>query len=365
MVKEVRPTALSLNPSQKPSVFFLYTELGGYTLACMKKLASTGVDVHVVHFPVNNEAPFKLDATPGLLYYQNSEFSREELLQIVRSKSPSLIVCSGWVDKNYLYVCRKMRGSCQLALAIDNQWRSTWKQRFGSLFARWSFIRYFDHIWVPGKRQVTYARKMGVSESKVHTGFYCCDVKLYEDYYQSTSFSKRKNLPKRFLYVGRYFDYKGVSDLWEAFSDLHKEFPNEWELWCVGMGDLVPPPHPSIRHFGFVQPNEMVDVIRNTSVFVMPSRFDQWGVALQEFCIAGYPVLCSDRVGASDTFLEEGVNGFGFTGEDISGLKEAMKRIVLLEEEQLHQMGERSHLKGLLITPESWLQTVNELMKNE
>jgi glycosyltransferase involved in cell wall biosynthesis len=358
----------SSSPKQllkKPSVFFLYTELGGYTLACIKKLANTGIDVHVVHFPVNKEAPFKLEATEGLHFYQNTEFSKEGLLQLVRSKAPALIICSGWVDKNYIYVCRQMRGYCKLTLAIDNQWRSTWKQRLGSLVARWSFIRYFDHIWVPGKRQVRYARKMGVNESKIHTGFYCCDVKLYEDYYQSAYISKKEKLPKRFLYVGRYFDYKGIGDLWEAFTILQQELPNEWELWCVGMGDLVPLPHPSIRHFGFVQPDEMLAVVKDSGVFVMPSRFDQWGVALQEFCIAGYPLICSDRVGASDTFLEEGINGFGFPGEDIPGLKEAMKRMVLSGEKELQQMGAKSHLKGISITPESWIQTVYELMKNE
>jgi len=347
---------------QKYKVFFLYTELGGYTLACMRKLVSCGVEVHVVHFPVNKEAPFKLIVEEGLFYYENTIFTKEQLLLLIKKEAPSLIVCSGWVNKDYLYVCKKMRGHTSLVMAIDNQWRGTNKQRFGSIFAKWSFLKYFDHIWVPGNRQKKYVEKMGFDVSKVATGFYCCDVNLYNNYFLKSITVKQKEIPKRFLYVGRYFDYKGITDLWDAFVRFQDESPNEWELWCVGTGDLEPIKHPKIKHFGFIQPEEMESIINGCGVFVMPSRFDQWGVALQEFSIAGFPLICSDRVGASDTFLMQGENGYSFQGEVVNDLVKAMKIIRDTTNSDLHMMAEKSHQLGMTITAESWIQTVYKLI---
>jgi glycosyltransferase involved in cell wall biosynthesis len=346
-----------------PCVLFLYTELGGYTFACMKKLAAEGVEVHVVHFPVNAEAPFQFASSEGLTLYVNTAYNRTELLDKVLDIKPDLVFCSGWVNKEYLFVCRKLQGRATLVMCMDNQWRATPKQYVGSCIARFSFLRIFDKTWVPGTRQVEYARRMGFSLADIHTGFYCCDVNLYQSYYASSLEKKMQEIPKRFLYVGRYFDYKGITDLWSAFVKLQQNFPNEWELWCVGMGTEVPVQHPQIKHFGFVQPQEMGDIVSGSGVFVMPSRFDQWGVALQEFAIAGFPLICSNRVGASDTYLKQRENGFLFQGEDVEDLMEAMKKTIASSPSTLKTMAQKSHELGLAITPETWVKTVKDLLQ--
>jgi glycosyltransferase involved in cell wall biosynthesis len=348
---------------KKNKVLILYTELGGYTLACLKLLAAKGVEVHVVHFPVNKEAPFLFSNEPGLTFYVSTQFERKELLALALEIEPLLVICSGWVNKDYMAVCRKLKGKATLTISIDNQWRGTAKQYLGMLGSRFSFLRIFDYAWVPGERQVKYVKKMGFTSQQIHTGFYCCDTSLYSGYYEAALPVKKQTFPRRFLYVGRYFDYKGVGDLWAAFKNLQEEEPNEWELWCVGMGDLTPIVHPKIKHFGFVQPPEMAEIIKGAGVFIMPSRFDQWGVALQEFSIAGFPLICSDRVGASEAFLDDTVNGFGFAGENIRDLTGAMKKIIGMNSDALKVMAERSHLKGLSITPDTWERTLLSMVK--
>ncbi len=351
-----------MRSSTQIKILFLYTELGGYNFACMKHLANSGLQVHVVHFPVNKEAPFSFTDGPGLSLYVNTGFQRQELIELAEKIQPDLLLCSGWVNKDYIAVCRKLKGKTVLVLGLDNQWRGTFKQFVGRIAAPFSFLRMFDKVWVPGRRQVNYARKMGFRSAQIHTGAYCCDVDLYLEIFNSTFPDRKKHFPHRFLYVGRYFDYKGVSDLWSAFVQLQHEHPNDWELWCVGMGDLEPILHPKIKHFGFIQPSQMEEIIKGAGVFIMPSRFDQWGVALQEFAIAGFPLICSNRVGASDTFLKDGVNGYSFEGERISSLFEAMKKITVMKEEALLLMAKASHECGMAITPESWEATLRNLL---
>ena len=52
----------------------LYTELAQYSIACFKALSRLDVNLLVVHWPINAEAPFKLD-----LSFIDSHYSRDQL----------------------------------------------------------------------------------------------------------------------------------------------------------------------------------------------------------------------------------------------------------------------------------------------
>src|SRR5207247_481782 len=130
----------------------------------------------------------------------------------------------------------------------------------------------------------------------------------------------------RFLYVGRYYDFKGITDLWEAFIQLQSARPNEWELWCLGAGSIAPVEHPKIKHFGFVQPTDLEPIIEQCGVFVLPSRFEPWGVVAQEYVASGFPLLLSRAVGAGEAFLEPGKNGYFFESGNVAQIKEQLQK---------------------------------------
>jgi glycosyltransferase involved in cell wall biosynthesis len=219
-------------------------------------------------------------------------------------------------------------------------------------------LKRFSHVWVPGNIQKTYALKLGFKEQQIRMGFYSADTNYFSSLYDSIKEEKKKYFPKRFIYVGRYYDFKGISNLWNAFIDLQNENPNEWELWCLGTGTVAPVNHPKIKHFGFVQPGDLLEYVKNTGVFVMPSLFEPWGVALHEFAAMGFPLVVSDSVGASEVFVKDKVNGFLFQAEKTDSLKEKLKTIMQLTSEQLTLMGDESRKRALLITPDKWAETV-------
>jgi glycosyltransferase involved in cell wall biosynthesis len=348
---------------ENPRVLFLYTELAGYTLACLNALASAGAEVHVVRRPVNKEAPFIFDGGGKVLFYERSQLSRTSLLELTEEIQPSLIVVSGWIDKDYLYIARKLRKRGQLVLAFDNQWTASLRQRIAGLVARCSFVRNFDHVWVPGQRQAEFARKLGFKAEQIHYGFYSCDSNLYNAYFESGKAGKEKCFPKRFVFVGRYYEFKGIQDLWDAFAALQKEKERGWELWCLGTGDITPMQFPGIRHFGFVQPDQMEQIIKESGVFIMPSHFEPWGVAVHEFAAAGFPLLCSDKVGAADAFLNLGINGYIYEAGDVEGLKNNMRKFTVMPDNQLLEMGRLSHVLSKSISPDSWAQEALSLSR--
>ncbi|WP_161887655.1 glycosyltransferase family 4 protein [Pontibacter russatus] len=350
----------------KTKFLFLYTELAGYFLSCIKALvAEHPAEVHLVRWPVNEEAPFLFEIPEGVIVYEKQEYKREQLVALCQHIQPGLIFCSGWIDKDYLAVVRSFKKQIPVLVGMDNHWFGSPKQHVARLLAPFTLQRLFTHAFVAGAPQKAYALKLGFKELQILQGYYSADVAYFNKIYQETKAQKDTSFPKRFIYVGRYVPQKGITDLWQAFAQLQEEHPNEWELWCLGTGPLEGEalPHAKIKHFGFVQPSQMQEYSSQTGVFVLPSHFEPWGVVVHEFAAAGFPLLCSNKVGAATAYLQEDVNGFSFAAGDVNGLKEAMKKMVSLSDAKLLEMGEKSVALALQNTPSIWADKLMGLVQ--
>ena len=87
-------------------------------------------------------------------------------------------------------------------------------------------------------------------------------------------------------------------------------------------------------------------------VFVLPSRYDGWGVVINQALGAGLPVICSDQVGAGYDLVEEGLNGLKFRAGDEQDLAKAMQRLAD-QPEAIEPWGEVSREKARSWTPAS------------
>jgi glycosyltransferase involved in cell wall biosynthesis len=340
----------------RTKIVFLYSEIAGYFMACANALVKEA-DVMVVRWPKNNEAPFDFTISKDVIMLDKSKFRLDDLQKKVLGFEPDILVCCGWMDKDYLRIVKKLDPAVKKVLSLDNHWTGSLKQRIASLLSPFYLKKMFTHAWVPGNKQATFAKKLGFGEN-ILKGFYCADTILFEQKYRETFERKRKVLPKRFLYVARYVKHKGIFEMWEAFNQLQKEYPNEWELWCLGTGDEFENRVESdkIKHFGFVQPNEMDDFIANSAVYILPSTFEPWGVSTQEFAICGFPLLLSDAIGSAEKFLVS--NGILFPAGDTNEIKNAMLQIVKASDEVLIEMGEKSHELGMSHQISDWVSTI-------
>jgi len=138
------------------------------------------VDVHVVKHPDNyEEAPFKLSVPNHIILYQRSDFNQKELLFKIEDIQPDIIICSGWTDKSYLSICKKFRKKIPTVLCMDNKWQGTLRQIIASHLSPLFFHNRFSTIWIPGKPQYTYAKKLGFNQDNIITGMYSGDVDLF------------------------------------------------------------------------------------------------------------------------------------------------------------------------------------------
>jgi glycosyltransferase involved in cell wall biosynthesis len=341
---------------------FLYTEIADYFLACCQELSVKG-EVHVIRYPVNKEAPFQFNHATSVKLYNRNDFSYQQLQKFSKDLKPDIIICSGWIDNDYLKLCKTYFKKVPTVLTCDTHWRGDLKQKIATVLSRFTLLRIFSNAWVPGLAQKQYVEKLGFKEQQINLGFYSCNHAKFNAAYIQTKKEKEFAFPRRFIYVGRYYEFKGLKELWQAFIELQDEQPNDWELWCLGTGDLKPVEHPKIKHFGFVQPLELNQFIKESGVFVLPSRFEPWGVVVHEFAAAGFPLLLSDAVGAKEQFLKIGQNGFSFKENSVSQLKSALTKYIQLSNQDLVKMAQVSNELSKSITPETWVKTISKILK--
>jgi glycosyltransferase involved in cell wall biosynthesis len=351
--------------SKKYKLVFLYTELATYFLSCLEKLIESGtVEVHLFRWPLNKEAPFDFKFHPEIKVYERKKYKSSELLKIMENIQPDLIYCSGWLDRGYKKVAKNYKKKIPVIVGIDNQWVGDFKQKIASFLSPFLVKKYFNKVWVPGDSQKLFAQKLGYKDKDILTGFYSADTDFFNEYFNRFQEIKKTKFPKRFIFVGRYLSFKGIYEMWDSFIELQTELPNDWELWCLGTGAEYEKrfEHEKIKHFGFVQPEEIQNFIRDTGVFILPSTFEPWGVVIHEFAASGFPIITTDKVGSASQFVKNGENGFIVEAGNKFKLKEAMKKMMDSSSEKLIEMSEASHLLAQNITPTKWAKQILDLL---
>lgn len=339
-------------------IAFLYSEVAGYFLAGIEQLAKNA-EVLIFRWPVNKEAPFKLPEIENVEILDRSEFDQSQLEQKLHDFNPDTLVCSGWMDKGYVKAVKSFKKKIPTVLTLDNHWNGSLKQHVAVWMSGFFLNNVFSHAWVPGEPQAIYAKKLGYKGDKLITGFYCANSAFFQETFEATFSKKRLNFPKRFLYVARYVEHKGIFEMWEAFKQIKAELNTDWELWCLGTGDEYENriEAEGISHFGFVQPKEMQQYIEDTGVYILPSKFEPWGVTVQEFAISGFPLIISDQVGSRTQFLKV-ENGIEIKSGNVESLKKAMKSIIDLSEKELISMAEKSNEIGMSYQSKDWAKRI-------
>lgn len=344
-------------------ILFLYTELAEYTIACMQALKNhTDVDdILVIHYPINPEAPFKFNFSDIGRFVSISSFDKKkELFNLVDNFHPDKIIVSGWINKWYNEVCRRYRKKAVAVLTMDNHYKGTFKQKIYSLLFPIFFKRNYKYCWVPGPPQEIYALKLGFHKQQIFQGFYCCNEVKFDLIYNRVKGEKASKFPRRFLCVARYVPQKNYDRLWNSFVKWQDNNPNEWELWCAGTGEGFEHRinHPKIRHLGFVQPEEWDNIIKETGVFVLASLDEPWGVAVQEFSCAGYPLFISNTIGAGTVFFKG--NGYNFNPVSDDEFIKGFDYFNSLEDKELKILSFNSHKNSKWITLKKWAMTVTD-----
>lgn len=275
-------------------------------------------------------------------------------MDLAATIKPSIAYVSGWMDRDYLRVCRFLRrAGVPVVSGFDDQWTGTLRQKVASFTPAAIRKMHFSHAWVFGPYQFEFAARLGFT--KQETIFNCCsaDLALFNGAYLKAQPAKRLKYPHRFLCVARFDGVKGIDLLVSVWKSIRRD-RRDWELCFIGNGPLAESlaNEPDVSVKQFIQPDQLVDEVVAGGCLVLPSRKEPWGLVLHEFAAAGLPIICSDACGAAPLFVVAGDNGYVCQAGDVESLERSMMNVIKSSDDDLRAMSTRSHEYGQRITPE-------------
>ncbi|MEP0918344.1 glycosyltransferase family 4 protein [Leptolyngbya sp. DQ-M1] len=170
---------------------------------------------------------------------------------------------------------------------------------------------------------------------------------------------ERPRKPITILFCGQMIERKGVDLLLQAFDRLIQS-GTQARLLLVGreaelpemMRSLSSKTQQQIDYAGFHDPEYLPQFFKQADLFVLPSRYDGWGVVVNQAVGAGLPIICSDAVGAAVDLVEPGVNGAIVPAGDAIALYQALS-FYTQDSKAIQQASQASQIKAATLTPEA------------
>ena len=176
---------------------------------------------------------------------------------------------------------------------------------------------------------------------------------------------------KRVITIGRYAYQKGYDMLLQAWSKVEKQYP-DWTLDIFGQGDQTE--YRKLMTDLGIDTNRchlngpVEDVTKNyldSSIFVLSSRFEGFGLVLVEAMACGLPVVSFDCPAGPDEIITDGVDGILVPSGDVHVMAEKLMALMADEElrKRLGQQARRSAKRYDMKTIASQWTTLFEKVK--
>lgn len=311
-------------------ILVYWSTISGYMAACWRELASRpSVQLRVVAYRTGQDTSFSEELMQGIDWVPLDEHLRQSQTDIektLRDFDPDAVVIAGWINKFYTQLPATFADRRRLwIMGMDRPWQGGLRQWIAPIALR-SYLQHINLAWVTGERCRQFAKHLGFTDKRIHSGVYGVDVSGL----QAIAARRRVEQPaRRFLFVGRYVEEKGIDLLVEGYRAYRESVANPWDLICCGqgvMGHLLRD-QPGVTNRGFVQPHDVHDELARASALIMPSRFDPWPLTIVESCAAGVTVACSAACGSAVELVRDGYSGFVFPTGDSKAIAETMRGI--------------------------------------
>jgi len=125
------------------------------------------------------------------------------------------------------------------------------------------------------------------------------------------------------LYVGKFLKTKGIYELIEISKTTNYHFI------FVG-GDRVhiakdlDKKSNNIRFIPYLEKDDILELMSISSVFVLPTYSDVWGLVIVEAIMAGVPVVTTSECNAGVELIKNGINGYIVPPREINLLKDSI-----------------------------------------
>ena len=175
--------------------------------------------------------------------------------------------------------------------------------------------------------------KLKYSEIKLHTIYNGIDIEKFKSNFNENSIEMKIGL------VGRLDTQKGVDILLKSFALILKKHPS-LKLDIIGAGPLKKELikltanlkiSNKVNFLGKISQESVIKKMKTWKIFVLPSRWEAFGLVLIEANALGIPVI-STRVEAIPEVIKDNYNGLLIKSEDFKSLALKIDELLLSPE---------------------------------
>jgi len=228
----------------------------------------------------------------------------------------------------------------------------------------WLFKQFKAFLSIGSYNSELY-RHFGVPEAAIFSAPYCVDNEFFSEGAAAQAL-KAKQLRRKlgilesdmvFLFMAKFIDRKRPLDLIGAAA--RNRSCRGSHVILVGGGELMEACQSAITEneltnvhlVGFVNQSELPTYYAAADVFVLPSKYETWGLVLNEAMACALPGIVSNGCGAAEDMVIEGKTGFSYPVGDVRRLAELMM-FMANNKEICRQMGQHAaeHIHKFSVT---------------
>jgi glycosyltransferase involved in cell wall biosynthesis len=312
----------------------------------------------------DHEFVHNISTQPGSNHYRG--IINPDLIGKVYQFNPDAILIYGWKFDSHLKLMRHFHGKLPILFRGDSTLLNETPGFSIRKFLRFSALKWvYGHIDIalsPGKSSDDYFKACGLIEDQIIRAPHVVDNDFFSvetDQKEKEAMVWRKQLAipddhKVFLFAGKLEPQKDPELLINAFFKL-LEKRQDIHLIIVGSGilenklkALVASLTKSltsdicrltsvVSFIPFQNQSRMPIIYRMADVFVLPSRSETWGLAVNEAMASGRPVIVSNKCGCAKELIEDGKNGFVFIACNEQDLITKMGSTLLADTQMMRQ----------------------------
>lgn len=200
----------------------------------------------------------------------------------------------------------------------------------------------------------------GVAKEKVHTVYAGANwhgIELPDIEAKHIDIKSDVNI----LLTGIDFYRKGTDIAIEAVDILNKNSDRRFILNLCGTNREIEQKDYIVNH-GFTDKKKLVSLLQKCDLFVLPSRFDCFGIAFIEAMTFGLPCI-GRKLCAMPEMIDEGINGELVTDDNPDKLAELIVKICS-DENLYHSYSENAIEKAKMFTWENTAERIMNVLNN-
>lgn len=267
-------------------------------------------------------------------YIKKQRLHKEKMKRIIKEIKPDILISLGNEDRNFLYQFKSKKLKVIREYHFNKKYMLENKNK-NFLYNLKSQYMYLKEIFLLNKydEAIVLTKKDKEEWNNEEKKVIPNSLTFYPK-----EFSKCEN--KRIISVGRLDYLKGYDILIDTWNIVSKKYPN-WIIEIYGEGSEREKLQKKINILGLEKTFLLKGATKNiqekyleSSIYVMSSRVEAFGMVLIEAMACGLPVISFECPCGPKEIIKDGEDGFLVRFGDIEGMADKIEKLIESEEKR-------------------------------